>query len=123
MKLWADMAGSEVENKGNIPCVIRGVTEVDSNSRAGFPFGCAEARVIIRIQNKDGASPGMMIRGMRKGMYTAEGFLRGKSCRIDLDPIMFFYSSLESERPKDSVDSAGPLSFGVKKESAGRIAG
>ena len=123
MKLWADMAGSEIENKGNIPCMIRGVTKIDSNSRARFPFGCAKARVIIRIQNKDGASPGMMIRGMRKGVYATERFLRSKSCRIDLNPIVFFYGSPESEGPKDSVDSAGPLSFGVKKESAGRIAG
>ena len=41
MELWADVAGSEVEDEGDGSSVARGMTEVDTCTGSWFPFGSA----------------------------------------------------------------------------------
>ena len=46
MELWADVAGSEVEDEGADPSATRGVTEVDTRTGSWFILGSAYCTLI-----------------------------------------------------------------------------
>ena len=61
VELWADVAGSEVEDEGDGSDMAWGMAKVDACTGSRFPFGSAYCTLVCFFEDENGTAPGVKI--------------------------------------------------------------
>ena len=122
MELWAEVACAKVEDEGNVTSVTRGMANVYTNTRSGFPFGGAETRMVGILENICRTTPCVMIRSVGRFKDSTECFLWGETVGVQFNSVVFLDRRLKSKGPEDCLDGRWPLAFCMEEEGSRCVA-